>query len=146
MWSQPYEHVDPKALSARPPHSPDPTSPQYAGLVRLAQTVAQGGVVVAAAADVDYRELALNWYASAQRHSLPALVLALDAPVQAYLDARRVPAANLTSNMVAWRRTRLQRHIQRALMERLLAATALSAAGLDVLLTDASAVFVASPL
>jgi hypothetical protein len=106
-----------------------------------ASSVQKGGVVVVTAADFDYRELAQNWHASATRHALPALVLALDAPVAALFAARQVPSANLTANMVAWRNTRLQRHIQRALMERLVAATALTAAGLDVLLTDATAVF-----
>ncbi|KAL1504249.1 hypothetical protein AB1Y20_010658 [Prymnesium parvum] len=146
MWSQPYAHVDEKDFRATPPHVAEARSPHYAALVRLARGVERRGVVVVAAADFDYRELAENWYASARRLGMPALVLALDAEACEHFRARGLPAANLTTNLLEWHTTRLQRHIQRALMERLLAATALADAGMNVLLTDATAVFVADPL
>ncbi|KAL3907951.1 MAG: hypothetical protein SGPRY_009984 [Prymnesium sp.] len=133
-------------MSSRAPHKPDPSSNNYVELVEVARLVQRDKTVVVAAADFDYRQLAMNWHASAKRHYLPAIVLALDTPAYEFFRTRKVPVANLTSCMVSWRSTRLQRHIQRAVMERLVAATALTLAGFDVLLADATSVFVADPL
>ena len=147
QWSQPYPHVDPIARSSHPPHGPDPTGPLYAPLVAVARSVARDGVVLLAIADFDYRELALNWHASARRVGLSnALLLAADAAMAGHLAERRVPYFNGSAAVDAWSSTRLDRHVQRVVMERHVAAAALLAAGVTVLLTDATSVFVRDPL
>ena len=61
-WKQPYEPPAEgivKTLSKRPVH--EPTREHYASLIDAATSVQSGGLVLLAAADFDYRELALNW-------------------------------------------------------------------------------------
>ena len=100
-----------------------------------------------AAADFDFRELGENWYKATQRAGVGnALLYALDAPAYEYFLSRRIAAVvNGTDNLDAWAGTRLQRHIQRALAERHMAAAALVGAGFDVLLTDTTHVVLRNP-
>ena len=144
MWGQPYIHREAyvQAKSRRPPHSFDPPTEHYAGLVTTARSVARDNFVVMAAADFDYRLVVLNWYAHARRVGIRnAFVLSMDTDLHEDLRRRRVPSVDNAANTDAWNTTCLQRHIQRVRMERQLAAAALVAAGLDVLLTDADVVF-----
>ena len=127
-------------------HRPDPESAQYAPLVLAARGVASHNLVVVAAADVDYRYLALNWHRSAARSGMSnALVYCLDDELCAFLQGRAVPRFNGAKNMARWVSTRLKRHLQHVEAEKFTAATALAAAGLDVLLTDVSHVFLHDP-
>ena len=113
----------------------------YTELIAAAERVHEDRVVVLAAADFDFRELAENWYLAARRARISnALLYALDAEAAAHFVARAIPTANGTANLNAWSATRLQRHLQRALAERHMAAAALVHGGFDVLLTDVSAV------
>ena len=151
-WMQPYEQLPlDRSLAQTAPHgwgrgSPFPAS-HYAELVAGARrAAASAGYVALAAADFDYRELAHNWHRAAVLAGMDnALVYALDAEACEYLRARGVPFANGTANLEAWRATRLTRHLQRALAERHMAAAAIAHGGVDVLLTDATHVFVRSP-
>ena len=87
--------------------------------------------------------MAENWYRSIQRIGLlNALVYALDTETYQHLTGRGVPSVDGSTNLDAWNRTRVQRHIQRAEAERHMAAAALAASGLDVLLTDSSHVII----
>lgn len=153
-WSQPYPpyeevHGKGSALKKRatPPGwgkgEPFPAS-NYEAL--RAAAAGLRGPIVLVAADFDYRELAENWFRSARRAGMASVVVyALDAEACAYLVAAGVPAVNGTDNTRAWEATRLERHIQIALAERHMAAAALVDAGHDVLLTDASHVFLRDP-
>jgi hypothetical protein len=114
----------------------------YEPLVSVAARVQQDKIVIFAAADFDFRELAENWYRATQRASISNVLLyALDSEAYDYFSARSIPTANGTDNLDAWASTRLQRHLQRALAERHMAAAALVHAGYDVLLTDTTHVF-----
>jgi hypothetical protein len=66
----------------------------------------------------------------------------MDRELHTELVRRGVPSADNSANVDAWNTTCLQRHVQRVRMERQLALAALVAAGLDVLHTDASVIFV----
>ena len=133
-----------------PPNDADPASPQYAPLVAAARAVAKHHLgrhghhlVLMCAADFDFREVAENWYRAIERVGMSnALVYALDAEVYQHLSSRGVPTFDGSANLDAWNRTRVQRHLQRAEAERHMAAAALTAAGLDVLLMDASQVVI----
>ena len=63
MWFQPYEHREAyvQSRSRKAPHGS--AGEQYAGLVRVAQSVQRDGVVVVTSGDFDYREIVLNWAA-----------------------------------------------------------------------------------
>uniref|UniRef100_A0A7S0L4Y5 Nucleotide-diphospho-sugar transferase domain-containing protein n=1 Tax=Coccolithus braarudii TaxID=221442 RepID=A0A7S0L4Y5_9EUKA len=138
-WSQPYE---PPSDEGKIRYAPFGVG-DYAPLISRARAVAREGFVVFAAADYDYREMVENWWRSAQRAKVAehALVYCLDAESMVYLSAKGLATVNGTSNYLVWMRTRLHRHIQRALAERHTALLSLAEAGLDVLLTDASHVF-----
>ena len=71
-----------------------------------------------------------------------ALVLAMDRELAAELRRRSIPSVSNADNLNAWNDTCLQRHIGRVRHERILALAALIDAGLDVLHTDATVVFV----
>ena len=149
-WSQPYESAPLAGLSKRGAHgwskgSAFP-SDKYTGLVAAAQRVQRHRLVAMTVADFDFRLLAENWYQHAQRADLPAIVHALDSEAFGYLSARGVATHNGTDNLLAWSITKLQRHIQRALAEKHMAAAALVAAGLDVLMFDSTHVPLRSPL
>ena len=149
-WSQPYESAPLAGLSKRGAHgwskgSAFP-SDKYTGLVAAAQRVQRHRLVAMTVADFDFRLLAENWYQHAQRADLPAIVHALDSEAFGYLSARGVATHNGTDNLLAWSFTKLQRHIQRALAEKHMAAAALVAAGLDVLMFDSTHVPLRSPL
>lgn len=143
MWGQPYEHRESEIQSKmrHAPHEPDPAT-HYAGLVAVARRVAVGNMTILAAGDWDYRELVLNWvlHAHKLRYS-NALVLSMDGELHADLTRRRIPSFDDSANLARWNGTVLQRHIQAVRMERWLAVSALVSAGLDVLATDASTVF-----
>ena len=126
--------------------APFPTI-HYAALIDQARRVAIDDQVIFAAADFDFRELGENWYKATQRAGVGnALLYALDAPAYEYFLSRRITAVvNGTDNLDAWAGTRLQRHIQRALAERHMAAAALVGAGFDVLLTDTTHVVLRNP-
>jgi hypothetical protein len=144
MWQQPYEHREAEVQSKgrRPPHPPDPAT-HYAGLVAEARRVASGKLVILTSADWDYRELALNWVLHAHRLGYRnAMVLSMDTELHADLVRRRIPSFDDSANLARWNGTVLQRHIQAVRMERWLAVSALISSGLDVLSTDATAVFV----
>ena len=149
-WSQPYESAPLAGLSKRGAHgwskgSAFP-SDKFTGLVAAAQRVQRHRLVAMTVADFDFRLLAENWYQHAQRADLPAIVHALDSEAFGYLSARGVATHNGTDNLLAWSITKLQRHIQRALAEKHMAAAALVAAGLDVLMFDSTHVPLRSPL
>lgn len=149
-WSQPYESAPLAGLSKRGAHgwskgSAFP-SDKFTGLVAAAQRVQRHRLVAMTVADFDFRLLAENWYQHAQRADLPAIVHALDSEAFGYLSARGVATHNGTDNLLAWSFTKLQRHIQRALAEKHMAAAALVAAGLDVLMFDSTHVPLRSPL
>lgn len=149
-WSMPWTPPPIDGLTKSAPHAwtggaPFPTA-AYASLIAAAtKLVGQGDdskLLVFAAADFDFRELGENWYRATQRAGIPhALLYALDTEAYAHFLARGIPTANGTDNLNAWASTRLQRHIQRALAERHMAAAALANAGIDVLLTDTTHVF-----
>lgn len=147
QWSQPYEPTSEEVIqskSKRPVHQP--TAELYGGLITVARRVAEGGMVMLAAADFDYREVAENWFRAARRVGMGnALVHCLDSEAYAHLMARGVTASDGSTAMAEWHKTKLLRHIQRALAERHMAAAALVNAGLDVLLTDVSAVPMRDP-
>ena len=146
--NNPYETPGPPDFIKTPPHTPDPTAPHYAPLVATAKAVAHAHhhLVYMCAADFDYRELAMNWWQSLQRQGLHnGFVYALDGEVHEYLKARQVPVVDGSANLDAWNRTRVTRHIQRAEAERHMAAAAVAAAGLDVLLMEATMVMVHDP-
>ena len=141
-WKQPYESKPLGGLSKYPAHDwsrgaafPDD---KYASLVAAARSAVPGGssFIALTVADFDFRLLAENWYTAAKAVATPALVHALDSDVFSYLTARGVPAHNGTANLQAWESTKLQRHIQRALAERHMAAAALVSAGFDVMMCD----------
>ena len=116
MWGQPYIHREAyvQAKSRRPPHSFDPPTEHYAGLVTTARSVARDNFVVMAAADFDYRLVVLNWYAHARRVGIRnAFVLSMDTDLHEDLRRRRVPSVDNAANTDAWNTTCLQRHIQR---------------------------------
>ena len=149
-WSQPYESAPLAGLSKRGAHgwskgSAFP-SDKYTGLVAAAQRVQRHRLVAMTVADFDFRLLAENWYQHAQRADLPAIVHALDSEAFGYLSARGVATHNGTDNLLAWSFTKLQRHIQRALAEKHMAAAALVASGLDVLMFDSTHVPLGSPI
>lgn len=153
-WKMPWEPPSIDGLTKQAPHgwsngAPFPTAP-YAQLVSAAKRVASNGnAVVFAAADFDFRELGENWLKSTQRAGIGnALLYALDTEAYDYFLSKfsaTTAIVNGTDNLNAWEATRLQRHIQRALAERHMAAAALVHAGFDVLLTDATHVFVRNP-
>ena len=121
---------------------PEFPTARYASLISAAMRVQHDGMVVLTAADFDYRIMALNWHRAASLAGMTnSLVLALDSEAFSFFLERRVPTVNGTVGMEAWKRTRLMRHIQRALAERHMAAVALATSGLDVLLVDTTAVF-----
>jgi len=142
QWTQPYIHRE-AWVQARPrkvPWQPDPET-TYAALVRVAQRVQTGGLVLVTSGDWDYRELVFNWLAHAHRQRASnALVLAMDRELFNELQRRRVPSFDQSDLLLAWNNTCMQRHIQRVRMERHVAVASLVAAGLDVLHTDASCV------
>lgn len=149
-WSMPWEPPPITGLTKAAPHgwtsgAPFPEA-HYRPLISLAQKLVSAGggskLVVFAAADFDFRELGENWYRAAQRAGIPnALIYALDAEACGHFLGKGIPTANGTDNLNAWAATRLQRHIQRALAERHMAAAALASAGFDVLLSDTTHVF-----
>eukprot|EP00322_Chrysochromulina_rotalis_P018224 CAMPEP_0115839308 /NCGR_PEP_ID=MMETSP0287-20121206/6186_1 /TAXON_ID=412157 /ORGANISM="Chrysochromulina rotalis, Strain UIO044" /LENGTH=395 /DNA_ID=CAMNT_0003292879 /DNA_START=57 /DNA_END=1244 /DNA_ORIENTATION=+ len=145
MWGQPYIHREAWVQSRLRhwPHTPDPQ--HYTSLVKQARHVASESVL--AAADYDFREIILNWAVHAERVGLTnTLVLSMDTEIHDFLEQRKVVSVDNSANLLAWNVTCLTRHIQRVRMERQLAVAALVAAGLDVLLTDATVVFVRNPL
>ena len=149
-WSQPYEPAPLAGLSKRAAHgwskgSAFP-SDKYTGLVAAALRVQRHRLVAMTVADFDFRLLAENWFQHAQRADTPAIVHALDSEAFDYLTARGVATHNGTDNLLAWSSTKLQRHIQRALAEKHMAAAALVASGLDVLMLDSTHVLVRSPI
>ena len=147
MWSQPYIHREAWVQSRlrRWPHPPDPER-HYSDLVRHARRVQRDNLVVMAAADFDWREIILNWAAHLARIGMPNhLVLSMDVELHAHLQRRGVASVDNSAQLEAWNATCLQRHIQRVRMERHVAAAALVASGLDVLLTDATVVFLRDP-
>jgi hypothetical protein len=147
-WKQPYESPPLTGLTKYAAHGWSPRagaaarsafpSDKYTSLVAAAQRVQQRQFVAMTVADFDFRLLAENWFVSAQRAGLPALVHALDSEAVGYLAARSVAVHNGTANLNAWAETKLQRHIQRALAEKHMAAAALAVAGLDVLMCDST--------
>ena len=144
QWTQPYIHREAwvQSRDRQMPHAPDPAT-HYAALVREAKRVQTRGLVVLTSGDWDYRELVLNWAMHA--HNLRwtnALVAAMDRELYDDLRQRRIPVADQSMTLLAWNNTCLQRHIQAVRMERQLAVAALVAAGLDVLHTDATCIFV----
>jgi hypothetical protein len=145
QWTQPYIHREAwvQARSREIPHAPDPKA-AYAKLVAVARRVQTRGLVVVTSGDWDYRELVLNWvlHAHKKMHWFNALVLAMDRELYTDLVHRRIPASDHHALLQPWNDTCLQRHIQAVRMERQLAVAALVAAGLDVLHTDATCVFV----
>lgn len=143
QWEQPHEHREMfvQSRSRSPPHGPDPLT-TYGGLVSAARHVQREGLVMLAAADFDYRELAHNWWLHANRLGYSnGLVYAMDAELPPYLAALGVPSYDGSAQANAWNGTCLQRWIQAVRMERQIAAAALVSAGLDVLLCDATVVF-----
>ena len=99
-------------------------------------------MVIAAAADWDYRLLVRNWYLHAQRFGYShSLVLAMDSELDSELRTRGIPTFDASALVGAWNETCLQRHIQAVRVERHIAVAALLSAGYDVLLTDATCVF-----
>ena len=144
-WSMPWEPPPIDGLLKMPQSwgrgESFPTS-RYTSWVAAAKAQQRDNLVVFAAADFDFRELAENWYAAAQKAGISnAILYALDADAYAHFKRKGLPSYNGTDNLNAWALTRLQRHIQRALAERHMAAAALVDAGLDVLLTDTTHVF-----
>ena len=122
------------------PHRPGPDT--YAVLVAEARRVQKDGLVVVTSGDWDYREIVLNWVLHAHKLKYSnALVIAMDPELHGDLKRRRIPVADNSANLQAWNNTCLQRYIQAVRMERHLAVAALLGAGLDVLHTDATAVF-----
>ena len=149
MWGQPYIHREAwvQAKSRRTPHSPEPPQAHYAGLLSVARRVQHLGLVIMAAGDFDFRLIVLNWYRSCERQGYKnALVLSMDSELHAELTERRIPTFDNSANVNEWNATCLQRHIQRVRMERHIAVAALVAGGLDVLLTDATVIFVKDAL
>ena len=135
----PYEFPLPPDVIKGVPHDPDPGSTQYAALVAQARKVAHHHFIIMTAADFDYRELVENWHRALLRSGHDnGLVYAVDSELHSYLQARRIPTVDGSSNSNAWNRTRLQRHIQQVDAEKHLAAAAVAASGLDVLLTETS--------
>lgn len=130
MWKQPYPPPDEatiQSLSKHVAHSAQ--GDHYAELAAVASARAKPAHFVAlAVADFDYRLLALNWQASADRAGLggSTVVYALDGPGFLFLRQALGPAmvVNGTANAEAWEGTRLMRHIQRALAEKHMAAGA----------------------
>ena len=141
-WKQPYELPSAASLAKRPPHGP--ASPLYSELVAVAKRVQSSrAFVLLTVADFDFREVAENWHKAATRANMPnAVVWSLDGDAYAHLSSRGVPTANGTAAIEAWAQTKLQRHLQRALAERQMAAAALVHAGLDVLVSDATWTYV----
>lgn len=106
--------------------------------------------------DWDYREILLNWIAHVRKLQWKnSLVLCHDSPTFNLIRRQRyrsvpcalcISAVNNTANMLGWRASRLQRHIQAAKMEKHVAAGALVQAGISVLVMDASAVMLVDVL
>ena len=145
FWGQPYIHREEFVQSRlrKPPHEPDPRQPEYRGLARLGRRVATDSLVLLAAADWDFRRIVRNWLSHARALSYTnTLVLSMDTELHSDLTARGVASFDSSMNVAAWNRTCLQRHVQRVRTERLLALAALVRARLDVLLCDATVVFV----
>ena len=155
-WSMPWEPPPITGLSKTAPHGwgNGAAFPEehYRHLVSAASSAVGGRAskfLIFAAADFDFREFGVNWYQAIQQStksagggaSEPSLLYALDAEAYDYFVAKGIPTCNGTANLNAWLGTRLQRHIQRALAERHMAAAALVHAGFDVLLTDTTHVF-----
>jgi len=141
----PFEFPLPKDAIKGAPHEPDPKG-IYAPLVQAAHAAAQHRLLYFCAADVDYREIAHNWFTALSRLGVHnALVYSLDSGAHAYLYARRVTSFDGTAYIDAWNKTRLQRHIQAAEAERHMAAAAIAASGLNVLLIEATHVVVNDP-
>ncbi len=144
MWQQPYEHREHFVQTRR---REPPANPDYSALLAAAKAVAIQKVVILAAADFDYRELALNWVAHVRaRGHANALLLAMDSELVAELSRRGIAHADNSANLAAWNATCLQRHVQAVRTERHVAAAALVAASYDVLLCDVTAVFSADPM
>ena len=103
----PYEFGFPTDFLKTPPHSPDPTSPQYAPLIAAAEAVkGHHRLIYMCVADFDFRELAKNWHRAIHRFGLSnAIVYSLDPETQAYLAAAEVPAVDGSANIAAWNRT-----------------------------------------
>ena len=70
-----------------------------------------------------------------------ALIYSMDSELHSHLSARSVPSFDGSALLNAWNNTCLQRHIQAVRMERHVAVAALLSAGLDVLQTDATCLF-----
>ena len=149
-WSQPYKQTDvPKDAPKYVPGWTNTHFPaeRYVPLVTLAKERQRDGIIIFTAADFDYREHAENWWLFTQRAGVAnALVHSLDNEAYDYFRSKNIPAANGTGSMDAWLSSRLQRHIQRALAERHMAAAALVYAGLSVLMMDSTAVLVRDPM
>lgn len=149
-WSQPYKQTDvPKDAPKYVPGWTNTHFPaeRYVPLVTLAKERQRDGIIIFTAADFDYREHAENWWLFTQRAGVPnALVHSLDNEAYDYFRSKNIPAANGTGSMDAWLSSRLQRHIQRALAERHMAAAALVHARLSVLMMDSTAVLVRDPM
>lgn len=144
FWGQPYIHRESYVQSRlrRPPHEPNPNV-EYARLCSLARKVAIDNLVIVAAADWDWRRIILNFLLHAHRlgyHN--ALVLSMDTELHVELRRRGLHSFDDSQNLDAWNVTCLQRHVQRVRTERILAVAALMASGVDVLLCDATVVFV----
>ena len=148
MWGQPYIHREAwvQSRSRRWPHPPDPET-HYAELVRVAKQIRLKNLVIMAAGDFDFREIVVNWAAHCAKQGWRHhLVLAMDAELHADLSGKGIISVDNAANLNAWNATCLTRHVQRVRMERQLATAALVAAGVDVLLTDATVIFVHDPL
>ena len=144
QWTQPYIHREAwvQSRSREMPHAPDPAT-KYAQLVGVAKSVASKGLVVMTSGDWDYRGLVLNWLLHARRlHWSNTLVLAMDRELYDELMRRQIAVSDHSGLVNEWNDTCLQRYIQRVRMERHLAVAALLGAGLDVLHTDATCIFV----
>lgn len=141
MWVQPFPIVDHSNKSAELPHQPE--SPCYRPFVERAHKVAVNKLIILTSGDFDYREILLNW--ARHVHKLRytnMLVLSMDTRLADFLTKRRIPTFDDSPQLAAWKTTRLQRHIQQVVMERIIALGSLSAAGLNVLHTDATCLIV----
>eukprot|EP00854_Cymbomonas_tetramitiformis_P013777 gene13777-16284_t len=142
MSFQPYEHRE-AYVQSRSRDIPHPAGySHYSGLVALAQSMQKDGMVIVTSGDWDYRELVLNWVMHTHKHNYSnALVIAMDTELFEELQRRGIASFDNSANLDAWQTTCLQRHIQAVRTERHLAVAALIAAGIDVLHTDSTVIF-----
>lgn len=144
FWGQPYIHREEYVQSRHrePPHQPNPKA-EYARLISIAKRVHKENVVIVAAGDWDWRRIILNYVQHAHRLGYTnTIILSMDSELHADLRSRNIPSFDNSDNVNAWNTTCLQRWIGQVRMERHFATFALVAGGFDVLLTDATVVFV----